>query len=565
MDKNKDDNSGIAATQHPLSFPSDGWSADIRRMPFFTRAEMNDHISKSGKRIDPTSKAHSVPTSIRKVTTFLNDEYLKGISAASDDNYFYFRSHCYHSFRKNDAPHNLKVALRILSGEVKHATCSCVAGKVGFCNHILALLMKICKFSLYECKTVHELENEEDMQPKQACTSSLQRWHRKGRGDSINPQPAMEVLVAKTYLEQPRSSAREPGVRCTLYEARNNIRGQKADEEKLLATLKELNPNMALAQIMTPKADSIPLVETKFGRSPQGSYASYQLAVTEDNFKVFCDITSIRRANSANHGEHIVTYPRFPLSSQSNEQFEIPADLSEAEKSLLKDLQVDEDKLNGIEIKTRSQSECPEWKLERKFRFTVSNFGLIRDRKRNHESLVQNLINPKPFSSRYTNHGLKYEPIALEQYQKYMSSINKSVKVFKSGLVMSMDAPYLGASPDGKVIDPGCSDQFGLSEVKCPETKYLVTPLDACSDSSFFMEEVDGKPKLKHTHKYYFQVQGLMGVTGAKWCDFIVYTSKEMSIERIPFDVQFWNNLKDTLKLHYFKHFLAIAAREPRA
>lgn len=108
LDKNKDDNSGIAATQHPLSFPSDGWSADIRRMPFFTRAEMNDHISKSGKRIDPTSKAHSVPTSIRKATTFLNDEYLKGISAASDDNYFYFRSHCYHSFRKNDAPHNKK-------------------------------------------------------------------------------------------------------------------------------------------------------------------------------------------------------------------------------------------------------------------------------------------------------------------------------------------------------------------------------------------------------------------------------------------------------------------------
>ena len=270
--------------------------------------------------------------------------------------------------------------------------------------------MKICKFSLYECKTVHELENEEDMQPKQACTSSLQKWHRKARGDSINPQTAMEVLVAKTYLKQTRSSARDPGVGCTLYEARNNIRGQKADEEKLLATLKELNPNMALAQIMTPRSDSISLVETKFGRSPQGSYASYQLALTEDNFKVFCDITPIPRGNPSNHGEHIVTYPRFLLSSQSNEQFEIPADLSEAEKSLLKRLQVDEDKLNDIKIKTRSQSECPEWKLERKFRFTASNFGLIRDRKRNHESLVKNLINPKPFSSRYTNHGLKYEP-----------------------------------------------------------------------------------------------------------------------------------------------------------
>ena len=176
---------------------------------------------------------------------------------------------------------------------MKHASCSFVAGKVGFSNHILTLLMKICKYSLYECKTVHELENEEDMQPKQACTSSLRQWHRKGRGNSINPQPAMEVLVIKTSLEQTRSSARDPGVRCTLYEARNNIRGQKADEEKLLATLKELNPNMALAQIMTARSDSIPLVENKFGKSPQGSYASYQLAVSQDNFKVFCDITSM--------------------------------------------------------------------------------------------------------------------------------------------------------------------------------------------------------------------------------------------------------------------------------
>lgn len=105
--------------------------------------------------------------------------------------------------------------------------------------------------------------------------------------------------------------------------------------------------------------------------------------MTEDDFKVFCDITSVPRGNPANHSEHAVTYLKFPLSSQSNEQFEMP---------LLNSLQVDEDKLNDIEIKTRSQSGCPEWKLERKFRFTASNFGLIRDRKRNHESLVKNRI-----------------------------------------------------------------------------------------------------------------------------------------------------------------------------
>jgi len=48
---------------------------------------MNSHISKSGKNVD-SRNSHSVPTSVRKATTFLNDEYLKDLSAASDDNYF---------------------------------------------------------------------------------------------------------------------------------------------------------------------------------------------------------------------------------------------------------------------------------------------------------------------------------------------------------------------------------------------------------------------------------------------------------------------------------------------
>ena len=64
-------------------------------------------------------------------------------------------------------------------------------------------------------------------------------------------------------------------------------------------------------------------------------------------------------------------------------------------------------------------------------------------------------------------------------------------------------------------------------------------------------------------HKYYSQVQGLMGVTGARWCKFVVYTSKGMSIERIPFNPKFWNEFKGTLKMYYFKRFLALAAREP--
>lgn len=59
--------------------------------------------------------------------------------------------------------------------------------------------------------------------------------------------------------------------------------------------------------------------------------------------------------------------------------------------------------------------------------------------------------------------------------------------------MVSKSCPVLGASPDAKVIDKGCSICFGLAEVKCPYTKFNVTPLDACSDPDFFMEKVDDK------------------------------------------------------------------------
>lgn len=54
-------------------------------MPLFTRAEMDLHISKSGKNFDKNKQNHAVPTSMKKAKTFLDDEYLKDLTCASDD------------------------------------------------------------------------------------------------------------------------------------------------------------------------------------------------------------------------------------------------------------------------------------------------------------------------------------------------------------------------------------------------------------------------------------------------------------------------------------------------
>ncbi|CAB4013576.1 Hypothetical predicted protein, partial [Paramuricea clavata] len=142
-------------------------------MPLFTKAEMTEHISRSGKTIAGLEH-HSVPTSLRKAKTFLDDEYLYEIMATSDDRYFYFRAKCYHSFRKNDPPHELKITLCIVKGTVIHSS----------------------------KKTTKDLCDENDKNPTLACTSKLQRWHKKGGGENIHPEPAMDVVVKKTKLEE---------------------------------------------------------------------------------------------------------------------------------------------------------------------------------------------------------------------------------------------------------------------------------------------------------------------------------------------------------------------------
>ena len=75
--------------------------------------------------------------------------------------------------------------------------------------------------------------------------------------------------------------------------------------------------------------------------------------------------------------------------------------------------------------------------------------------------------------------------------------MGKPVKVLKSGLFVSPNIPILGCSPDAKVIDLSCRDRFGIGEVKCPSSKFNVTPIDSCDDPAFLMENKDGKPPLK--------------------------------------------------------------------
>jgi len=68
----------IKANDTQVKYPSSGWGKALEKLPLFTRAEMKKHIENSGKRIG-NAEHHSVPTSLKRAKTFLQNAYLSVI------------------------------------------------------------------------------------------------------------------------------------------------------------------------------------------------------------------------------------------------------------------------------------------------------------------------------------------------------------------------------------------------------------------------------------------------------------------------------------------------------
>ena len=121
--------------------------------------------------------------------------------------------------------------------------------------------------------------------------------------------------------------------------------------ENLSAELAEIDPNMGFAQMS--KTQSAELMNTKFEKSPVGSFLSHQTSFTESNFSVEGYLSAAPRNNL--HIESIPCYTIFPLCDEDS--MITPQELSNAEQALLSSLIGDEENVNAIERSTRDQSK----------------------------------------------------------------------------------------------------------------------------------------------------------------------------------------------------------------
>ena len=209
-------------------------------------------------------------------------------------------------------------------------------------------------------------------------------------------------------------------------------------------------------------------------------------------------------------------------------------------------LKISEDQARHIEQNTREQRNSVLWHSIRRYRITASFFGSVLSRRPNTppDSLVLRIIQPKSFSTRATAYGIEKEQIAISEYITYQRSRGHSdISVSPSGFLVSTTHPFLGASPDGAVFDPSNTMQpFGFLEVKCPYSARMITPTDACATSGFCCtaDPITGQLKLKENHAYFAQIQGQMAIGQRPWCDFVIYTTKGISVQRIEYNEKFW-------------------------
>jgi len=201
-----------------------------------------------------------------------------------------------------------------------------------------------------------------------------------------------------------------------------------------------------------------------------------------------------------------------------------------AKNALLKSLyllDVSEEQVQEIEQETRGQSNNKAWHEKRCHRITASNFYACCNEKlskKGAETVVQLILNPRPFTSKATSHGKIYEDVAVNLFNE---SRHNELNIQECGLFILPSHPYIGGSPDRLLA------LLSVIEVKCP---YASRNLPINEINVPYLERDENNClTLRKNHSYYYQIQGQLLVTGRLYCDLLIYTFKELvqiSIEK---------------------------------
>ena len=224
-------------------------------------------------------------------------------------------------------------------------------------------------------------------------------------------------------------------------------------------------------------------------------------------------------------------------------------------------LTITEEQVKHVEEATRDQAKSEEWFHFKAGRISSSTMKACcrTNPSKPSISLIKRICYPSDykFTTSATTWGCQHEADAIEAYEKIMSGKHKNFKIAQCGFIISQEFPFIGASPDRTVSCDCCG--FGCAEVKCPfciKNKDIKSGLNL---KNFCLVPEENTYSLSRDHAYFYQVQSQINICAkSKYGDFILWTEKDIFVERILPDHEFWQETVTKAQNFFYKCLLPV-------
>ena len=175
-------------------------------------------------------------------------------------------------------------------------------------------------------------------------------------------------------------------------------------------------------------------------------------------------------------------------------------------------IKISEEEVRNVEDLTKKQSKCKHWFDFRAGRITASKMKAAcrTNTEKPSIDLLKKICYPTKciFQNDATKWGIEKEHQAKCDFLVLFKQTHENGNLVDCGLNISLDYPFIGASPDGMLTCDCCGTC--CVEVKCPYSRRgeiideNIPYLKKCDDDEL---------RLDKKHDYYFQVQTQLGVT----------------------------------------------------
>lgn len=506
--------------------PSSEWTTDISKVPEINDVSVKHYLletnilDKSSSRTYKLSRPYQLRSSVHSV------KYCENVAS---DTFGILSARCNSSQSANpDEVKVLYIVIDKITGDPYSGFCTCTVGFSETCGHVGAALFLVAE---QMANGMSQFNNTDST----SCTDKLCSW-TEPKGSQVEPDIFENFKIKK--------NAEKQQMRRTIDDFGKKV---LASEPPTYDAVAKLHADLINAtHHMGQYCPAVHVLNPKRYKKDTQEVSSYHTAVHLDDY---ISESSPLLAYSSETEIHSTPLPVTRIEHKTFQSASEPSFKREIECFTKKAATHTCDRAEIDEI-TVGQSSNPEWREQRKGCITATKFySVIKtvEKEKENTTLVNEILNKnnKDFLSKVPSikWGRTNEIKGKKMYLQKVSKYHTKLKIEEHGLMVSKELNFVRGSPDGIVTCRCHSSMSRLLEIKCPYSAKDMTIEEAIIKKKIkYLEKKDNILQLKKNSQdgYYAQIQGLLGITGLKLANLVVWTTKDCKIVTIKYEEEFY-------------------------